>query len=370
MRLLTLLAAGLGLVGCKPDPHTGDTGPEDTQIVDTDTGVVFEYGFQGYTQLPDGAERPGSVKIGLVFLVKVQEDGALDPGTTLASTEISGSGVFRVDLLPEGPPQAQKWPPDPMSWPLLQTATYFPMAFDDQDGDGVYTEGEPIVGLSLDRWLMWAEGPGPEGWPQGWTVMDPHLDQPDAEPSFLGISAESEVVLRGLEAPSLTVGGTWEASTPHATLGLAGVDHHWLSEGEGDERTVFDESLADGHFEVDVDRRPPASHFFEHPDLGLRYALQAPLVYDDADSSGAWSPDEGWTGATACHEGQPVLLRFLEPPTFMDQAMALETRGWNAGYRLFTGYDGVDLGTELSAAQSRALVLDTDCTLPTKGDAP
>lgn len=370
MRLLIPLVAGLALVGCKPAADTGDTAPEETQIIDTDTGVVYEYGFQGYTQLPEGAERPGSVKVGLVFLVKVQEDGQLDPGATLASTEISGSGVFRVDLLPEGPPQTQKWPPDPLTWPLLQTATYFPMAFDDEDEDGAYTEGEPIVGLSLDRWLMWVEGPGPEGWPQGWTVIDPNLDQADADPSFLGISAESEVVLRGLENTSLTIAGTWEAPTPHATLGLAGIDYHWVSEGEGDDRTVFDESLADGSFDVDADRRPSATHFFEHPALGLRYALEAPLVYDDDDGSGAWSPEEGWTGATACYEGQPVLLRYLEPPVFMGQAQALETRGWSAGYRLFTGYDGVDLGTELTVAQAQSLVLDTDCTLPTKGDAP
>ena len=352
MRALCLL---LLLSACKRDDvDTGDTG-----VSDTDTTVVYEHGFHGFARKADDVSRPGDLR---VALVRVVDATAWEVDLTLASTELGGTGVFRIDLLPEGPPAEHLGPLDAEAHPGLEGALYLPVVHVDDDRDELYLAGEATVGLHRSSWLVWSAGELPAGWPEGWSLVDLHLADA-GEPTFEPLSTEVEIHLVGLEA-ELTLAGGWAEAAETPGLGLAGVDHHLVLSGKGDDFPVLDAALDTGVFEVDLVQRPPGEHWFTHGATGLRYALDANLVYEDLDEDDSWSEGDALTGTTTCHDGAPVYDRYLAAPSTVAEAAILDLLGWQAGWRAVQ-LDGSDVpSVELGSAEARALSLDPEgCVL-------
>ena len=340
----------IGFSGCAGGDETPDeTGADETGTVDTDTGsdTVVD-GFRGFVNGPDDVNRRGDLR---VALLRVSLAGTLTSFETIASQEVSGTGVFGLDV-PNQPDEG-----------VLEDAGngarivwYAPVVHDDANGDlQVQVGEEAIAAVSRDRWLVYVGGTPPEGWPTGWSLGNPWA--PDG-PTFESTELEAELTLRGLEAELRMVG---YAPDIDPDLRVVGLDRHWI-DGSGDPVTTWDSAIAPdtGRFEGWLKKRPGGPHWFDDHPSGVRAARGISLAYEDVNGSETFDEGDVLTDWSVCHEGQPVFLRYAQVPVTLEGAIALEQNEWTAGWRAY--FDG-DPEVELDSGQVKLLTVSPDCTL-------
>lgn len=337
--------------------------------------------------MPDDSAPPTGPSLAL--LLTLPEDTSLAQPVTLGAVEVhfgegpalgatiasvaAGEGSAALVL-----PAAPSDPAGVVLSPALhiQGVLYMLAAFEDTDGDDAFQEGEPLLGVAMDRWLLWlhaesddtAAAPIDEwrlvdlgiggqyapnrcaldtSWPMEW-MLDrgyPVYHEPD-EPVTL--------TLRGLEA-HLTLGGRVE-DLPEGSWRLAGLPWPWVSKQAV--TAAFDQELAvaASGFTADLSAAPPAED-----DVGAdpdwRFTMHLPLLYADTDQSGGWSEGDAVEGATTCHLGLPAWARYTRPVSTYRGYRFLDCYGGTAGWRA-ARYDDDGYLEYLDSAQALSLVLD------------
>lgn len=350
MRLHTALV--LLLAACN-GKDTGDTGPGDTDPVeDTDTDVIFEDNYKGFVGEISGVPKEPRTAIALVNVDLSSGEPVL--GTTWKSIPLSGGGTFTIGLEAEGPPAADV--ADVAAHPGLRASLYFPLLYVDEDQNNVLDEGEIIPGVNLDKWLGWYEGTIPSGFPTGWSLVTPDLSNPSADPTFAPLGTEAEITYRG-GASIVELEGTW--TNPPLRGGIVAIQRVILDGGTPSDSHALDEELVAGAYDVDIEMRPAGDHYdTSNPDLWV--ASEVLLGYEDLDYNGKYEAEKDrLTRAGVCWDGNPIFLRYIQPPNSLAGAIALEQAGWASGWRA-----SLEDGTELSSMETEFTTVDeAGCTL-------
>ncbi len=263
-------------------------------------------------------------------------------------------------------------------------ALYMIIAFED-DGDGAYQEGERVLGVAMDRWVMWYEldlgiddsgGATPV---RSWRVVDlgiagqyaPNRCALDTSwplewmmdlgfPQYHPVDEPITVTLRGLEADLSLAGNI--VDLPEDPLRFAALPYPHV--GEREVQAGFDQSVGAGQasFEAELVEAPPAED-----DVGAdpdwRYTMHLLMPYADSDGSGAWNLDDELEGSATCLDGEHAWARYTRPVSSYRGFRFLDCYSGTVGWRLVRYADsgGVEY---LSSSQAEQLVLDfTDCRL-------
>jgi hypothetical protein len=261
---------------------------------------------------------------------------------------------------------------------------YMLVAFQD-DGDGLFQEGEPLLGVAMDRWVMWYEldlvldDSGAEAPARAWRVVDlgiagqyaPNRCALDTSwplewmmdagyPVYHPVEDAVSLPLRGLEA-RLELAGTIR-DLPEESLRLAALPYPHL--GERAVSAGFDQALAPGQTDFEallVDAPPAEDDVGSDPDW--RYTMHLLLPYSDEDGSGDFGRDDALEGSSTCLDGEHVWPRYTRPVSTYRGYRFLDCYDGTVGWRLvrYAEHGGVEyLGSE----QARGIGLDfTDCRL-------
>jgi hypothetical protein len=366
--LLCSLIAGCG---CEPSgeslpPPDSDDSPGDS--VD-DTAPPFG-SFLVLPSVPEGTQLEGEAMLSLVH-VSFGDGPAI--GRTVASATLALEGV-RMDL---------PWPPpeddavDLGGSGGISGALYALVAHRDEDGDGAWGEGERVLGIAMDRWLLfvhsieddhghcvvntWREVDlGIAGqyepnrcaldttWPLEWMTDQgyPVYFQPYDDPI--------ELPLRGLEAGLELEGSV--VDQPEEPLRLAALPYPHFTE-----RSVepgFDLALEQGgeRFTASLSEEPPVEDDVGS-DPDWRYTMHLLLPYADADTSGAWSDGDELEGASTCLEGELAWARYTRAVSSYRGYRFLDCYSGTVGWRV--AHYGDSGGVEyLGSEQARRLMLD------------
>ncbi len=372
---LPLLALALGACGpaAAPAPEAGDSGAADTGGGEGDGPAVL------LAATPAEGTAFGAPLTAAAVAFRFGEGPAT--GATLASARLGAPSLrdtARARLaLPETAPAR-----DLADLGADATgAVYALLVFEDADGDGAWTEGETLAGLATDRWLLWIAVPPDAGagaglLERGWNLVDLGLqgtyeddrclldtdvvlDWREGWPRAADPADAVAVALHGLPA-SLSLAGevALEAFEDDA---LAAIPYQRLAGTDDALDPFFDVPLRDGAFAATLDAAPPdAADVGADPDW--RYALGYPLAYRDAAGDG-WSPDDPLSGATPCHEGRPVAVRYTRPVRSWKGWRLLDCYGATVGWRAVVQDPDTGQPRFLDAEAAATLRLDGTCSL-------
>ncbi len=300
-------------------------------------------------------------------------------GETLASAVTSGEPVELA--LPAEAPVAHLDALGNLYLPV-SGSLYMVAAFVD-DGDGAYQEGEPLIGVAMDRWAMWyaldleLDDTGPQAPVNAWRVVDlgiagqyaPNrcaLDSSwplewmmdDGYPVYHEPSEPITLTLRGLEAQLSLAGSV--VGLPEDPLRFAALPYPHV--GERAVEPAFDLALEADAFAASIVAAPPAEDDVGS-DPDWRYTMHLPLAYADSDGSGGFSEGDALEGTSTCFEGESAWPRYTRPVSSYRGYRFLDCYSGTVGWRLvhYADHGGVEY---LSSADARELVLDfTDCRL-------
>lgn len=295
---------------------------------------------------------------------------------TLATGPLDADGQWSIEL-PEQAPAEHVLALSRID-ETITGALYALVAFHDADGDGAFTEGEPLRGASFDRMLLWLDGALPEGYPPGWSTVDsgfagqyePNRCRLDTTEPLLWRSSEGYPLLYALAEPvtmrlsGIEVDLRLAGEVPDAEdgiFGVAGVPYQAFSGGVSER--VFTVAVSGQRFEAVLDTPPPESHYVNgDPDWGYTYHYN--LLFRDADQDQVFDYTEELEGSTTCLDGDVVYTRYTRPVTSWRGYRFLDCYGGTVGWRSVRVSDSSGAVEYLSAAESASLVLDhEDCRL-------
>ena len=264
----------------------------------------------------------------------------------------------------------------------IHGALYMLVAHDDPDGDGAYSEGERVLGVAMDRWVLLLhalEQDGELGVVNNWAVVDlgiagqyePNRCALDTSwpmewmldygyPVYHELDEAIPLVLRGLGA-SASLGGTIEG-LERDDLRLAALPYPHLSSREV--TPWMEQTLASGQasYTGQLSGEPPAED-----DVGAdpdwRYTMHLLLPYTDSDASGGYTMADALEGASTCFGGELAWARYTRPVYSYRGFRFLDCYSGNVGWRPahYADHGGIEY---LSSADGAGLVLDfTDCRL-------
>ncbi|MFH1463285.1 MAG: hypothetical protein ABIO70_02760 [Pseudomonadota bacterium] len=344
-----------------------DTGPalDDTSDSTPPQGPALDL----QLVLPEDTSLAGPVTVGAVE-VRFGAGPALGP--TIASVSAGeGSAALALPAAPEEPPTTVLGH-DPYTVGTL----YMLATFEDSDGDGAFQEGEPLLGVAMDRFLLWLHAESDDSAAQSldeWRLVDlgiggqyaPNRCALDTSwpmewmadrgyPVEHALDEPITVTLRGLPA-HLTLGGAVE-DLPEGSWRLAGLPYPWV--GKQAVTAAFDLDLPASaeSFAVALQDAPPTED-----DVGAdpdwRYTMHLPLVFADGDGSGGWSEGDTPEGTTTCYQGREAWARYTRPVSAYRGYRFLDcyggTVGWRAAHTSSDGYLEY-----LTSEQALSLVLD------------
>ena len=353
-------------------------------------------GESGHSGDSRDSDPPATVEIRVQPVVP--EDASLDQEITVAVVHVSfGDGPAIGETLVSGVSSGAELTLElPLAAPVDQLASlgnlYLPVsgslymlaAFVD-DGDGIYQEGEPLLGVAMDRWVMWyhldldPQDSGQAVPVQSWRIVDLGIEGQYAPnrcaldsswplewmmdlgyPQYHPTSDPIPLILRGLEA-SLGLEGAI-VSSPQPTLRLAALPYPHV--GEREVQSGFDVAIASDQesFAEQLSGAPPSED-----DVGAdpdwRYTMHLLLPFTDSDGSGAWTLGDALEGSSTCLDGELAWARYTRPIHSYRGYRFLDCYSGTVGWRLthYADHGGVEY---LSSDQARQLVLDfTDCRL-------
>ena len=369
--MLLLLLACTGKGPAASDTATGPTGDDTGTPVDTqDTGPT-SVALAGQLVLPEDTKVGASLTVGAVRITF--GDGPAI-GETLAATAADPSAPFTLEL----PASLSAQPALEADLQGTTGALFVLHAFEDTNGDGAWSEGEPLRGLAMDRFLAWIQDlPGVE---DGWQLVDlglagqyaPNRCSLDSTvpltwraeegyPLWTGLTEGEEIRLRGLPA-RLTIEGTI-ASVPEGVRGLVSLPYATVTGDAPDELPIFDLPAEAGPFSVELEAEPPDSH-----DLGSdpdwRYALELNLLYEDLDSDEAWSWGDAYEGSSTCVDDHWVYTRYTREVSSYRGYRFLDCYEGNVGWRLARTDEDTGAAVFLSSEEATRVVVDpTSCRL-------
>ena len=374
----------LGLMACTGD-NPSETGPDQTEDTGTDTdtdtgqpppqtGTLY-----GNIVLPVGAA--GAVpdlKLGLVGIEF--SDG--DTTETIAITPVEIGGSYTLALTTP-PPAALLTELEDTIYPGLMGAPFLLLAFSDTDDNDRFIPGERIAGGSLSRLVFWLEGDVPDGFVEGWNLIDTGLSGPYETgncllnttspivwrselnrnyPAVYGFDEPVDIPLYGVEV-GLSIGGVAVGLDAGDRLSL--VPYQTLYEDPAKEPlpTLAELSLKGGTFSADF-REPLEARYDVSPDPAWGYGLAFGVVYQDADSSGDYTPGEASTDASLCVNNSLAALRYTSPVANYRGWRLMECYQVQAGWRIVTRLSSGNWVRARTDEEAAGLVIDRDiCSL-------
>ena len=314
---------------------TADTSPIDSGTVAEDAIIT------GTLILPEDTTFPGAVTVGLVHL---RFGWAPSVEGTLVSTTLTAPGEFTLELPPTA--LSSSLYPVARDYPDLDGATHLLIAFEDTDGDGAFSEGEPLLGAPLGQLFVYLDGEVPAQWSAGWSVMDVGLegtyesgnclldtDDPltwrdyAGYPEVRSFADPVDLPLPGLPA-TLTLSGS------AADGRLAVLPYQTISYGKS-YAPLADVPVSAGTFTLTLST-PPDEALYLTTDPTWNYALGVPLRYEDTDSSGDYSTADTLTEGVTCIGDEEALARYTKPVFAYRDWRLMECYGANAGWRAVT----------------------------------
>lgn len=323
----------------------------------------------GTASFPDDTPAAEALSLGVVRIV--YGDGPLLE-TTLSVAPLNEDGRWAVEL-PQAAPEEHIGALSRMDTSLTG-ALYAIVAFYDADGDGAFTEGEPLRGASFDRMLLWLSGEPPEGYPLGWSVVDsgfagqyePNRCRLDTTEPLLWRSAQGYPVFYGLSdmvsmrLSGVEVGLHLAGSVPDAqdgVFGVVGLPYQAFSGGVSDR--IYTVAVSGQRFEAQLDAPPPDTHYVGgDPDWAYTYHFN--LLFRDLDQDQVFDYTEEVEGSTTCINDQPVYTRYTRPVHSWRGYRFLDCYGGTVGWRSVQIDPDSSAVRYLSAEESTSLVLDHD----------
>ncbi len=376
--LLSSLLLQLVACGCQgPAGEGNESGHLDSMPRDTVTDSASAD--SGDSVAPEGGSLAGELVL--------MEDCELDAEPTVAAVRLHfGDGPALGETLAAAPGDLSKgfrldYPAMPggeleqvsRDNPELAGAFYVLLVFEDANGDQAYQEGEPLLGGSLERWLVWLEGVAQreeaQDWPLGWSQADlgiagqhePNRCLLDTDipmewrtgyPLFFDPIEAVSLRLQGLQA-ELTMGGA-VAAWPEGAGGLAGLPYPSLAN-----EPVYDLSLEEPtEFQASLSAPPPDSHD-ANSDADWRYTMHLNLVYQDEDGDGAYGAPDSFEGSTTCLGDEVVWARFTRSVSSYRGYRFLECYGGTVGWRAVMTDPESGAPLYLASHDARSLVLDS-----------
>lgn len=313
----------------------GDTGPADN------LGFVIDGPFEGTTLSLTWVDPSTLGGENLAF------------GAILTSAPVTGA---TTTIYAEAPGSAELVEINPEDAPGLLMAMYVPALHVDEDGDGLPNGAETYAGVAM-TWAVYVGGVIPEqftalGVVEGWNAF---LAAKQEQPVFSDAMA---IPITASLQPSLDValGGDLDFDPDGVRLML--ISGQTFS-GESTVGALVDQALSDP-WSLTLSGPPSAERFYDITELGVRGALEVPLTYADLDGSETFDETADQPLYGACHQGVPVALLWLPPPTSLSDAFSLTQLGAGSGWLALEmgGSGGV-----VDAAALTALSIDDSCGL-------
>ncbi len=374
-RLFPLLLLGSGCQ-CGPTPatdtptHTGDSTADTAQ---PQVELVLE--LQAIPEAP--VEVPLTLGVVHVSFGSL-EDGPV-AGDTIASSAASvGAVTLALPAVAPGEHAVQLSRQHGIGGSLYMLA-----AFEDSNQDGAFQEGEPLLGVAMDRWLLWRTTDCWEcdtGLPvERWEVVDlgiagqyePNRCALDTSwplewmedygyPTYHDTGETITVDLRGVASSVVLEGSLVELTRDD--LRLAVLPYPWLAHGEVQAAYEQDLPLDSEDFSVTLEQQPPAEDDVGS-DPDWRYTMHLLLPYVDSDGSGSWTLADELEGSSSCFEGELAWARYTRAVSSYRGYRFLDCYSGNVGWRLahYADHGGIEY---LSSEQALQLALDfVDCRL-------
>lgn len=360
--------------------ETGDVPPLDTDTPPEDTGMLSPRlgAVTGRVTVPEGAVFRDDVVVGVVGIT-FGDGPDIEETVALTSLADADTHTLALDALPDSVERIEL---ESSAYPGLMGAMFMVLAFVDEDGNGRFVPGEQIVGGSLSRLLLWAEGELPSGVVHGWNIVDTGLSGSyetgnclldttnpliwrssyNADyPQFYGLDEPVDINLLGLAA-SVQVAGTVDGLAVDDRLALVPYQTLYGDKTEEPLRPLAELALLDEAFSMDFST-PMDEAYDISPDPSWGYGLSFGVVYQDLNGDAGYTPGEESSDASLCANNSLAALRYTAP--------VADYRGWRlmecyqipAGWRVVTRQtDGtwVRVRTDKEAA---SLVVDaTRCS--------
>jgi|GEM_PF-2020107 len=301
----------------------------------------------------------GGRVVGLANLASLDSAAFGFGAVSWTAVPVDGQAGFRVETLPV---DAVEFELDPASFPGWKSALFMPFAFEDDNGDGLHDDTEVITGTST-TWLAWFEAPLPAalaalGFSEGWNALDLSATKgfpPAAD--LLHIPLFQSLVPR----ESLTLSGTWEASSPSIhEVGLALMPGSVIAGDAGVTDWFYDAPMA-ASWSATIKGPPPPDHKADIDGDGVTEAVEVPLSYHDLNHDGSMDPTTEPPLYAACSSGRVVLAWYVDPITALDQAWGWTMQGVGTGWLGLVNPSGtVELLDEDALS---GLVMDESCAL-------
>jgi hypothetical protein len=364
------------VVGCQcAVPHESDP-PESGETAETgETGNLDPILLRVEPSLPEDTLPPEGATLSMVR-VRFGEGPAIGETISSVPLELAGTSI----PIPVVAPTEHAVELSPHLG--IHGALYMLIAYDDLDGDGAYSEGERVLGVAMDRWVLLLHALEQEhelsvvnswrvvdlgiagqyepnrcaldsSWPMEWMLDDGY-------PVYHELDEPIPLPLRGLEA-SATLGGDI-AGLERDDLRLAALPYPHL--GHREVTPWLEQSLSRGQasFSGQLAGEPP-----EEDDVGSdpdwRYTMHLLLPYIDSDGSGGFTTGDDPEGASTCLGGELAWARYTRAVhsyrgfRFLDCYAG--TVGWRPAH--YADHGGIEY---LSSEQGAQLALDfTGCRL-------
>jgi hypothetical protein len=369
------------LVGCQCGPAAETDGPVDSaDSTDThDSAPPAPVALSLELIQPEDTLPATEPTVGLVH-VRFGDGPAM--GETLASVRFTDGQAGTLELPAAAPVEHLASLGNlylPVSGSLYMLAAFL------DDGDGQFQEGETLLSVAMDRFVMWYEldlSPDDSGADvpvKTWRVVDLGIEGQYAPnrcaldtswplewmmdagyPVYHELDEPIRLTMRGLEA-ELSLHATI-VDLPAEPPRLAALPYPHV--GERAVQAGFDLALVKAQPEVSaaLSAVPPAEDDVgSDPDWA--YTMHLLLSYVDSDGSGDWTTDDALEGSSTCLDGELAWARYTRPVDSYRGYRFLDCYGGTVGWRLV--HYAEDGGVEyFDNAQAAGLVLDfTDCRL-------
>ena len=277
----------------------------------------------------------------------------------------SASAAATVDMELGAPPAEHLQEIDPDEAPGMRIGTYLPMLHIDEDGDGLHSGGESIVGVSME-WPVFIAGAIPPklqafGLVQGWNALVMDMASDSDLPTFLD-PMDLSITADLFETESLSLAGVVETPFSSFDMRMTAVSIMSLKGGGPDAETLTDQ-VVDNPFTYSFDGPPPESHFISESKFDLRFAQELVLAYQDMDASGDFDSTKDRAVTTICHGRDPVIFMWVDPLTDPMGALWVGIMGIRAGWSAINTNSPGDFVMMLTDAQLLDLRFGFHCDL-------
>lgn len=283
-------------------------------------------------------------------------------GGTFASAPVDGT---QVEVQVTNPAADELQELDGEIYPGWMVGLYLPILFDDANGDGAYDDGTETITGAGTVWVLYSTGEVPDdlasvGVEDGWNSIE--FPSEDGAPVTYPTDA-IPISVNLVPVESVTLGGTYDGSTPESELRLAVIPAGPPST-DGTVATLYDQTF-ETPWSVTIDEPPPDDLLSTTEDSAVESAVVMPVGYIDEDGSGSFTSDDQPV-AFACDGTALAMMLYQSPPTSLAAALELVLSGAAPGWSAVASSEGAP-PEPLDTSTATSLSLSEACAPPAPG---